>query len=276
MATRLTDDQRAKIDAVCERMRAQAMSTEPLDQARCLAAVARAYEAQNLAVPSIEFHVSPVAAMTRLMACAPEGASKAAPAAPDLTALLGGDMSSVFNMLSSALPSTWPMLGDEVDTACAHDFRNYQESLPWDRKVASLVERRVNHSNLEAFGSAGEAVRESLGERVVSDGANWLLYTAAHQTFWKEVVQQAVLEATLELGNAPALPPTVAASRELMPLSPSIYTFEKLCLVCERPEKLEVEMNPKETFAHITWRDGTRSEHQFEYDADEEEGDDEE
>jgi hypothetical protein len=61
-----------------------------------------------------------------------------------------------------------------------------------------------------------------------------------------------------------------------MPLSPSLYTFEKLCLVCERPEKLEVEMNPKETFAHITWRDGTRSDYRFEYDSDEEDGDDEE
>lgn len=270
MATRLTDEQRAKIDAVCQRVYAQALSTETLDQEKCRAALARAYQAQDLAVPPIEFHASPEAAMTRLMTCAPEGGAPSARPAPDLAGLLGGDMSSVLNMLGSALPAKWPALGEEVDTACAHELRNYRESLSWDRRLSQLVERRVSHSKLEAFNSAAEAMRESLEERVVSDGANWLLYTAAHQTFWKEVIEQAVLESTLELGGDAPLPPSVAASRELMPLAVSIYTFEKLCLVCDRPAKLEVEMNAKETFAHITWRDGTRSEHRFEYDDEEE------
>lgn len=270
MATRLTEEQRAKIDAVCQRLYTQALSTETLDQDECRAALVRAYEAQNLDLPPIEFHASPAAAMTRLMACAPQGSSPSPRPAPDLGGLLGGDLSSMFNMLGSALPATWPELGEEVDTACAHELRNYRESLPWDRKLAQLVERRVSHSKLEAFNSAAEAMRESLEERVVSDGANWLLYTAAHQTFWKEVVEQAVLECTLELGANAPLPPAVAASRKLMPLAVSIYTFERLCLVCDRPAKLEVDMNAKETFAHITWRDGTRSEHRFEYDDEEE------
>jgi hypothetical protein len=273
MATWLTEEQRATIDAVCERMHAQAMSTEPVDRDRCRAAVTRAYQAQQLAVPEIEFHVSPLSAMTRLMACAPEDGRKIPRPQPDLARLQAGDLSTVFDLLRAAQPACWPALGEEIDTACAHELRHFHEHLPWDRRLTELVQRRVAaHSRLEAFRSASEAVRECLEERVVSDATSWLLYTAAHQSLWSEAVPQAVLESTLALGTTAAMPATVAASRELIPLNVSLYTFEKLCLVCERPATLDVAMDSTHTYARITWRDGSRSEYEFEYD---DEGEDE-
>jgi hypothetical protein len=259
----LTTEQRNKVDATCDSVYALGLSTEPIDQARCRAAVARAYEARSLEAPPVEFYASPAAATARLLACAPEGAPTAPAPTGDVAAVLRGDFSSVWNMIASAQPQSWPALGEEVDVSFHAEAQQHYEELTWRPEVGRTVWRRVDSSKVADIVHVAHAADDGIEDQLAGESTSWLRYTAAKNTFWKEAVEYAAFECAIALGAAAVAPPRVAAGRELLESCSWLYSFEKLCLVCDRPLSVDVQKGDRQVSARVAWRDGTRAEHHW-------------
>jgi hypothetical protein len=263
-AMKLSPADRHEIDAVCANLLAHAWSTEPIDPDRCHRAVAEAYGHRAVAVPEIVMCASPIEAMSRLQRLSPAPEPSARRPVPDLERVLedGTSLAGIWNVMVSAQPRTWPALGSEVDLSFHGEVFSALDSIPWDSEAWPPVRKRIESKVLDLC-HLSHCVSGAHQRQVTAESEAWLLYTQGAATLWAEAVEYGALEVALALGHVGSAPSEFKAGRELLASCAWVYSFERLCIVCERPAELQQTKKGREVQTSIRWRDGTQCERVF-------------
>ncbi len=211
-----------------------------IDEAQCGSAVAKAYALENLKAPEMVYCQSPIAAMTRLQSLSPDAGSRVPRPIPDMQKVLqdGISLAGVWDVIVSAQPKVWPALGREVALSFHGEIIEAPNSIPWGSETWPPVKRRVE-SRVFDLCHLAHTVTDALEEIVQTEPEAWPLYTQGASSLWAEADQYAALEAALALGHIRAPPAALAAGRELLASCGWIYSFERLCLVCDRPSGIQ-------------------------------------
>jgi hypothetical protein len=256
---RQTTLERRAINEICKVLLEQGWSTNAIDLDRCCGLVASAYALKGLAVPEIAYCPSPVAAMNRLQDFGPRGISQSPRPVPDLQAVIadGTSLEPVLGIIGSAQPKVWAGLGGEVDLSFHWEVFSALDSIPWGSETWSSVKRRVA-KKVSDLCHVAHTVNERLEAQVTTEGQAWLLYTQGASSLWAESVEYAALEVALALGYVSSAPDAFAIARQLHGGCAWIYSFEHLCLICDRPTEIHQVKERREVRTSITWRDGVR------------------
>lgn len=263
IARQKTGERRA-IDEICEVLLEQAWSTSAIDLDRCRGLAAKAYAMKGLRVPEISYCRSPVEAMNRLQEFCPIGSSQAPRPVPDLQAIIedGTSLEPVLGIIAAAQPRDWAGLGAEVDLSFHWEVISTLDSIPWDSETWPSAKRRIE-SKVFDLCHVAHTVDNRLEAQVTTEGQVWLLYTKGASSLWAESVEYAALEVALALGYVTSAPEAFSTARQLLGACAWVYSFENLCLICDRPAEIHQVKQRKEFRTSITWRDGVRCERVF-------------
>ncbi len=263
-ANRLSASERREIDAICAQWLLRANCTDPIDETQCRSAAAKAYALEGLTTPEIVFCRSPIEAMSKLQSHSPDANSRVARTVPDLQKVLedGRSFAGVWDVMVAAQPKVWPTLGREVALSFHSEVFEALGAIPWGSATWPPVKRRVESKVLDLCHIA-HTVNDSLEKIVQTEPDAWLLYTQGAGSLWAEAYEYAALEAALALGHVRTPPAALAAGRELLASCGWIYSFERLCLVCDRPASIHQQKNRREVQTHMTWRDGVKCDRVF-------------
>jgi hypothetical protein len=261
--TKVGTPKKAAIDAVCAAIRERACSTGLIDQERCRALATAAYAKRGLQLPKLAYCLSPIAAIARLQEYCPTIAVSPRPKLPlqsnpaDATVL-----ESVLNVISAAQPKEWYGLGQEIDLSFHSEVLDALDSIPSDSKGWSSTQRRLE-SKVSELTHLAHAVDERLEHEVTAESKAWLLYTQGACSLWAESMEYVTLDAALATGLLQSASDEYLIARQLLSECSWIYSFENLCLICERPAEIHQLKSRGELRTTVTWRDGARCESVF-------------
>ncbi len=261
---KLSAEDRRLIDDVCAPLIAKAFCTEPIEPEACRKAAGRAYELAGFAVPQVIFCRSPFEAMSRLQALNPETNTSTTRPVPDVEDILkdGTRMGSLWDVIAAAQPRKWPALGEEVDLTF-HDEVNRLLDFDWSAAGAfRTAKSRVDAKTVD-LGHLSGPVSDALERQVREKSEAWLLHTQASASVWDSVVDYATLDVAIALGHVDAATPEYAAGHQVIESCGWLYSFERLCLVCERPVEVGQSKKGREVRSTVTWRDGIKGEWVF-------------
>jgi hypothetical protein len=263
-ANRLNASKRREIDAICAQWLSRANCTDPIDEARCRGAATKAYALEGLATPAIVFCSSPIEAMSRLQSHSPDANSRVPRPVPDPQKVLedGTSFAGVWDVMVAAQPKVWPTLGREVALSFHIEVFAALDWIPWGSETWPPVKRRVE-SRVFDLCHLAHTVTDALEKIVTVAPEAWLLYTQGAGSLWAEAHEYAALETALALGHVHTPPAALAAGRELLASCGWIYSFERLCLICDRPADIQQSKHKREVRTCIKWRDGVQCDRVF-------------
>lgn len=256
--------ERRAINQVCEVLLGQAWSTNAIDVDLCRGLAASAYALKGIRVPEITYCRSPIEAMSRLQEFCPRGGSLSPLPVPDVQAVMadGTSFAPVWDLIAAAQPKEWAGLGAEVDLSFHWEVFSALDTIPWDSETWPSTKRRVERKVFDLCHLA-HTVDQRLAVQVTKEAEAWLLYTQGASSLWAESVEYAALEVALALGVVSSAPEAYSTARRLLGGCAWVYSFEHLCLICERPAEIHQTKERREIRTWITWRDGTRCERVF-------------
>lgn len=202
--------------------------------------------------------------MNRLREFCPRGSSQSPRPVPHLQAGIadGIFLKPVLGIIAAAQPKDWAGLGGEVDLSFRREVFSALDSIPWDSETWSFSKRRVE-SNVSDLCHVVHTVNERLEALVTTEAQAWLLYTQGASSLWAESVEYAAFEIALALGYVSSGPDAFSISRQLLGGCAWIYSFERLCLIFDRPTEIHQVKERREVRTSVTWRDGVRCEQVF-------------
>ncbi|MES2818966.1 MAG: hypothetical protein V4812_08300 [Pseudomonadota bacterium] len=289
---RLTTPQRQMIDAVTAPWLAAALRTDPIDAAEAHARIAAGHMQAGLAVPEIILCSSPWDALKKIKTYAPVTTDNTSLSAIELQHLLSDGVSShdLMPFISRAQPQGWPRLGEEFDSSFHYEISRGSESsqehgaleemnkrleqgeaLDWmlrpDRlpvmpssAMAPLMValgNRVDNA-LSSILQLSHAVGNTLETLVTESQFNWLLYSKGSVSLWQAAETYARFESMQALGLAGATPAELAVGRAILNSCGWLYSFERICFVCERPQHIIHPSLDKQSGGdqiRLAWRD---------------------
>lgn len=254
--------ERAEITAACRRFNDMAHRTDPVDELSCRQAVLAGYRHLSVPEPEIRFADSPSAALAQLQRLGPEPLVDLPRPVPDLEAVLqdGTSLAGVWGVIAAAQPRVWPALGKEQDLSFHYEVNRAIEPFTWEFSWWNDVNKRVHQKTLNVL-RLSHAVNNSLEGQVSRERDAWLLYTQASSSAWSEVTEHAALEVLVAIGRVQTVPAHYLLAREVLHSCGWLYSFDRLCIVCQRPAQIDWLDGPprKGRTALIRWRDGSES-----------------
>jgi hypothetical protein len=261
---KLSTDQRRQVDIICAALLADASDRGDIDAPECKELLKSAYALRDLSLPEVLVLRSPSEAMAHLQNHSHEKTLTPRPV-PDMRAVLedGTSLAPVWNVIVAAQPRVWPSLGPEVDLSFHSEVVNALDTIPWGSEEWPPVRRRVEAKVFDLC-HLSHTVSDALEDQVTLESEAWLLYTQASASLWGEAVEYCALEAALALGHVSSSPPGFEVARRLLASCGWVYSFEKLCLICQRPLTINQTKKGREVHTYLEWQDGTRRERVFE------------
>jgi hypothetical protein len=221
----LTKEQRQKIDEAIAPLLASSMRTDPIDRDAAVAAFNAAYAALNLPAPEYEFFASPAEAFQHVQ-----------------------------NMIPSCerFRGIW---GDETGLGSIDgrtpEIREALVNPKWRPAV-----KRANRP-FDPFGALAGVVHSTL-EASTKEMKQWELLHYGNDSGWGNVARNGWLHALPALGIYQLPQDYVLACRALETCG-WVFTFERMCLICERPDSFhhpELSKEGPRDRIIVRWRDG--------------------
>lgn len=259
---------RTSIDATCNQLKTMALSTAPIDRAACVATISRAYAYFGLSLPSIAFCDNPLHALEQLVSQAPH--PRPTVARPRLGVSpeppYDFDPDALWKHMQASQPRHWPELGDEVGLNFHSELNDLLEPFQWDIELLRPLSARIDRHLGDVIHFA-HTVDRAIDNSVELEHEVWLTCTQAAASLWGEVVELALVEALYQVGAIKSLAPQHQLARELLGNAGWIYSFEKLCIVCDRPSGVQQVVGsgrPRRVDCRLEWRDGAAFDYHFE------------
>jgi hypothetical protein len=174
-----------------------------------------------------------------------------------LSQMLPGDVSA---MIGAAQPRQWPRLGDEVDIDCNNQFCNamFSSADPLQKRVSQRLQKAV-----DPLIDIKNAIEGTLMARVTDPEVSWLVFSS---TSLHGIADNfAAMDALLRLGVKKIDPRRFDLAKAALFCAGSMYAFEKVCFVCDRPESVSNPQDgPHPRVTTLKFRDGFEAHNQRE------------
>jgi hypothetical protein len=237
MPVRLNDKQKLDAQLIADGWLQQCLRVDPIAQEDARNAIGAVYAAEGLPAPQFEFCASPREALEqvrqRLATSSPADASKAPALEPDVSNLLAEFSryltgSSDTGTIPAFSPQSSP-LGPEVDIVAHHIFREATAQVP-----VNLLPPRARLP-VERLGDIYFCVEQALSEATRGTPVHWVVYCAASAT---KAAADLVRIETIDRCGLAGVGTRFALVRDALFSAWSVYPFERLCLVCDRPASI--------------------------------------
>jgi hypothetical protein len=258
LADKLTTAQRKLVAAAADDMAAAALNTAPMDRTACQAAIQRAYTHLRLAAPEVLFFDSPAAALRELQRWMPRSPSHIEPPHQrPMQDVMANPTAWVAEQVGAAQPRPLQDWGAEVDLSFSTELNRATDSAPYQpgwRAFANLIDKRLGP--LIHCQHAANAALEAL---VDHRDHVWLLYSSGPANLWGAAEGFARTQALASLDALDIPAPELALGLAVLSGCGWVNAFEKVCLVCDRPQALHQEGRPRDADGlrtRVIWRDG--------------------
>jgi hypothetical protein len=256
MPVRLNDKQKLDAQLIADGWLQQCLRVDPIARQEARNAIGAVYAAEGLPAPQFEFCASPREALEqvrqRLAISSPADASKApAPDASNLLAEFSRYLtgSSDTGTIPAFSPQSSP-LGPEVDIVAHHIFREATVQVP-----INLLPPQTRRA-VENLGRIHFCVEQALSAATRGTPVHWVVYCVASGV--NAAADLVRIETIDRCGLAP-VGARFALVRNALFSAWSFYPFEKLCLVCDRPERIDypdLDSSDGSKVVTVRFRDG--------------------